>query len=221
MPIIQKPEKSTVGTLEALKEIVTKIYDDEEIKHYRMDEAIEDHPLSRKPTNVRSKLAYREIMKNIKPTTKYLLPGQICMFHYSEPKLKEELAYYDATPMTFFFGLVRTKDGNIREIGINLHYYPPFTRKQILNTCYEIYKTYFQKQFNEEYHKPNKFISWNQLKHIFSKNKKLAFGVKMYIPTLRGLTWVLPTRLVSTGCHTEGHFSKATLHQIYHFWRQF
>ena len=186
-----------------------------------MGEAIKNHPLAHRPTAIRSKLAYKEIMKNLKPTTKYLLPGQISIFGYAQPKFKEELEYYDATPMTFFFGLIRTKDNTIREIGCNLHYYPPFTRQSILNTCYNVYKTYFDKQFNEELHKPNTFVSWNQLKHIINRNKHLAFGIKMYIPTLRGNTYVLPTRLLPTACYTEGHFSKATLAQIFHFWRQF
>ena len=52
-------------------------------------------------------------------------------------------------------------------------------------------------------------------------NLKLAFGIKMYIPVLRGNSFVLPTRLMSTAFYTEGHFSKATLQQIFKFWRQF
>ena len=78
-----------------------------------------------------------------------------------------------------------------------------------------------EKQFNEEYHKPNNYVSWNQLKHIMSRDKRLAFGIKMYIPSLRGNTYILPTRLLPTAAYTEGHFSKATLTQVFHFWRQF
>ena len=100
------------------------IYDAESIENFRMDEAIQDHPLSRRPTNMRSKLAYSEIMKLIKPTTKYLLPGQIVVFGYSEPKFRESLDYYDKTPFVIFLGITRTNDGNIREVGLNLHYYP-------------------------------------------------------------------------------------------------
>jgi len=53
------------------------------------------------------------------------------------------------------------------------------------------------------------------------RNLKIAFGIKMYIPVLRQASWLIPTRLLSTAMYTEGHFSKATLQQIYHFWRQF
>ena len=60
-----------------------------------MDEAINEHPLKHRPTNIRSKLAYSEIMHNCKQTGKYLLPGQLCVFNYSEPKYKEELDLYE------------------------------------------------------------------------------------------------------------------------------
>jgi transcription elongation GreA/GreB family factor len=77
----------------SLHDIDRYIYDAESIEEFRMDEAISNHPLYHRPTNVRSKLAYSEIMKLCKPTTKYLLPGQIVLFGYAEPKFKEELEY--------------------------------------------------------------------------------------------------------------------------------
>ena len=197
------------------------IYDAESIENFRMDEAIQDHPLSRRPTNMRSKLAYSEIMKLIKPTTKYLLPGQIVVFGYSEPKFKEDLEYYDKTPFTIFLGITRTNEGNIREVGLNLHYYPPRIRSRILTTTYNVFKTHFQKHFNDPTDKPTGFINYKALKHIMRSNTKIGFGIKMYIPVLRGKSYVLPTRLLPTAFYTEGHFSKATLAQIQKYWRQY
>ena len=91
MAIIQKSEKATIGSPLNLKELASKIYDPEEINEYQLDEAINNHPLVRRPTNIRSKLAYKEIIHNTKVTKKYLLPGQVVLFHYAEPKFKEEL----------------------------------------------------------------------------------------------------------------------------------
>ena len=221
MPIIHKSEQSTLGSPVNLRDITTKIYDLDEIKNYQLDEAINNHPLVKRPTAIRSKLAYKEIIHNTKPTKKYLLPGQVVLFHYAEPKFKEELEYYDRTPFTLFLGITRTKDGNIREVGINLHYYPPFARARILNHTYEVFKPYFDKNFNDVTGKPNTFISYDRLKHLMRTNLKIAFGIKMYIPVLRQASWVIPTRLLSTAIFTEGHFSKASLQQIFHFWRQF
>ena len=197
------------------------IYDAESIENFRMDEAIQNHPLSRRPTNMRSKLAYSEIMKLVKPTTKYLLPGQIVVFGYSEPKFRESLDYYDKTPFVIFLGITRTNDGNIREVGLNLHYYPPRIRSRILTTTYNVFKSHFQKHFNDPTDKPAGFINYKALKHIMRSNTKIGFGIKMYIPVLRGKSYVLPTRLLPTAFYTEGHFSKATLAQIQKYWRQY
>ena len=221
MPLIKQPESTTFGQFGRLKNLDRKIYDEDDIRSFNMMESINNHPLVKRPTSIRSKLAYKELLSLTKPTKKYLLPGQIVLFHYSEPKFKEELAYYDASPLTLFCGITRTNDGNIREVGVNLHYYPPFTRTRIINEIYKHFKPYFDKNFNEITGKPNTWISYSVIKHLMKSNAKLGFGIKMYIPVLRGASYVLPTRLVPTACFTEGHFSKATLQQIFHFWRQF
>lgn len=221
MPIIHKSEQATLGSPINLRDVTTKIYDPDEIKNYQLDEAINNHPLVKRPTAIRSKLAYKEIIHNTKPTKKYLLPGQVVLFHYAEPKFKEELEYYDRTPFTLFLGITRTKDGNIREVGLNLHFFPPFARARILTHTYNVFKPYFDKNFNDVTGKPNTFISYDRLKHLMRTNLKIAFGIKMYIPVLRQASWVIPTRLLSTAMYTEGHFSKASLQQIFHFWRQF
>ena len=212
---------SSVGIMNNVEQYNKKYYTPTEIKYYEINEAITQHPLASQPVNMRSKLAYKEIMHALTPTTKYLLPGQIVVFGYHTPKYKEELEYYDATPMTLFCGITRTKDGNIREIGLNLHYFPPFTRMKILEQTYEAFKPYFQRYFNNAPRKPNLYISYERLQHIMSANDKIAFGVKMYIPVLRGKSFVVPTRLLATASYTEGHFSKATLSQIFRYWRRF
>lgn len=210
-----------INSRRTLTDIDNHIYTPEEIEAFQLDDAINQHPLARRPMNIRSKLAYAEIMKNLKPTPKYLLPGQIVCFEYLEPKLKEDLEYYDRTPLTLFFGIIRTNEGVIREIGLNLHYYPPHTRARVLRRTYQVFKPYFDKYFNEASKKPNTIISYKQLKHIIKVNDKIGFGIKMYVPVLRGRSYIIPTRLLPTAFYTEGHFSKATLQQIFKFWRQF
>ena len=221
MAIIYKPERTTLGNINNMRNLDKHIYDPEEIKSFQLNEAINTHPLAKKATSIRSKFAYRDILHNTKTTSKYLLPGQIVLFHYANPKYKEELEYYDATPLTLFFGITRTNDNVIREIGLNLHYYPPFTRARILEETFNQFRPFFEKNFNDPPKKPNTFISWDALKSLMNRNLKLAFGVKMYIPVLRGPSYVLPTRLLPTAFYTEGHFAKATLHNIFKFWRQF
>ena len=214
--------KRTIGgSKDLIREITSKIYSEDEIKEYQLDEAINEHPLSHRPTAIRSKMTYQSIMHELKHSRKYMLPGQVVLFNYSEPKFKEELEYYDRFPLIIVLGITRTNDGVIRELGLNLHYFPPHTRARILNQTYTVFKPYFDKYFNEPSPKPNMFISYKKLKAIMRANAKLAFGIKMYIPVLRGITYVIPTRLFSTSFYTEGMFSKATLQQIFKFWRQF
>ena len=104
-----------------LQQIDTYIYQPEEIKNFRLDEAVNEHPLKRRPINLRSRLAYREILINTKATTKYILPGSMVVFNYPNPKFAEDLEWYDKTPHVIMFGLTKDKKNNIREIGLNLY----------------------------------------------------------------------------------------------------
>ena len=217
----QNTEKVTFGAVQNLRELTHKIYTPEEMKQFSMELAINTHPLAKKPTLIRSKLAYAEIMRNLKPTKKYALPGELVCFNYVDPKLKEELDYYDRTPCVLFCGICRTKDGNIREIGFNLHYYPPYARAKIFIQVYNTFKQYFWKNFNTVTGKPNMMISYDALMRLCKRNAKIGFGIKMYIPVLRGVTYAIPTRLFSTAFYTEGRFSGATLMQIQSFWRRY
>ena len=213
--------KTTPGATQELQYIQNHIYSLDEIRDFDMGDAIDENSLSYKSGHVRSKLAYKFIMENQNITAKYLLPGQICMFSYNDPKTKDELEYWDKTPLTLFFGAFRTKNGDIREIGLNLHYYPPFTRRKILVKVYETFKSYFQKCFNHPQHKPNMFMDYKTLKHLIGRDSKIAFGVKEYVPMLRGITYVIPTKMLPIAFYTEGHFSRATIMQVQQFWRQF
>lgn len=211
--------KYTQGDQTDIEDLINHKWELDEIKHFKLNEAIEKHPLANKSTSTRSKLAYKYLLSSLKPTSKYLLPGQFVVFNYNEPKTKEDLKYYDATPATLFFGITRTAAGNIREIGFNIHYYPPYARMKIMNLVYEVFKQYYNKFFNEPGHNPNRFISYNQLKAML-RHSGLGFGVRMYVPSLRGRSYVIPTRLLSTLFYTEGHFNGATLTQIRTWWRK-
>jgi hypothetical protein len=213
--------KTTIGATQYLQHVSNHIYSLEEIKAFDMMEAIDENPLSSKTGNVKSKLAYRFIMDNSNLTSRYLLPGQVCCFTYNDPKTKDELEYWDKTPLTLFFGVFRTKDGNIREVGLNLHYFPPFTRKKVLDRVYEMFKSYFEKCFNAPSAKPNQLMDYQTLRHILQHDSKIAFAVKEYVPSLRGLTYVIPTKMLPIAFYTEGHFSRATIRQVHQFWRQF
>ena len=135
---------TTPGLVRNLDAVTSHIYDDSEIRVFDMEAAIKNHPLSKKSTNLRSKLAYKEIMENVNVSPRYMLPGMFAVFGYKEPKMKEELEYYDATPAVIFFGITRTKTSAIREVGFNLHYFPPFVRARIINVVFTTFRQYIQ-----------------------------------------------------------------------------
>lgn len=212
--------RTTIGLVKDLHDVTTHIYTDDEIKHFNMQMAIDNHPLSKKPTNMRSKFAYKEIMTEVQQSPRYMLPGMFAMFGYRQPKYKEQLKYYDATPAVIFFGITRTKESTIREVGFNLHYFPPFARAKIINIVYNVFKAYYNKYFNEVPSRPNRFIDYNVLVRMLNKYG-IGFGLRMYIPVLRGRTFIMPTRMIPTLAYTEGHFNGATLGQIQRYWRKF
>lgn len=215
-----KSSNTTTGLVKNLQEVVNHIYTDDEIRKFNMQMAIDNHPLAKKPTNLRSKLAYKEIMTEVQQSPRYLLPGMFTMFGYRQPKYKEELQYYDASPAVIFFGVTRTKQSNIREIGFNLHYFPPFARGKIITIVYEVFKQYYNKYFNEVPQRPNHMVNYNVLKKLLDRYG-IGFGLRMYIPVLRGRTYILPTRMIPTLAYTEGHFNGATLAQIQRYWRRY
>lgn len=216
----QRVLNTTPGSIRNIEEVTSHIYSDEEIKRFNMQKAINNHPLSRKPTHMRSKIAYKEIINEVQQSPKYMLPGMFATFGYKTPKYKEDLDYYDATPAVIFFGITRTKDSTIRELGFNLHYFPPFARAKIITLVYDVFKAYYNKYFNDVPARPNMMVDYNKLKMMLNKYG-IGFGLRMYIPVLRGNTYILPTRLIPTLAYTEGHFNGATLGQIQRYWRRF
>ena len=146
-----------------------------------------------------------------------IMPGQLIMFNYFEPKTKEKLQYYDAMPCTIFFGIINTKDG-IRVLGFNIHYYPPRIRFQLMNRIYEIYKPIYEKNFN--YPLKEELSTFNYKNLISQLQKaKLDFGIREYIPKLMTKITPIPVAGWSKAVLTEGHFKKETREQILNYWK--
>ena len=71
------------------------------------------------------------LKSDISYLTTNVIPGNMYMFLY-DPKLKEDLPYYDAFPLVLPFA--KTDDGFI---GLNLHYLPYQPRAQLLSRLME------------------------------------------------------------------------------------
>lgn len=145
-------------------------------------------------------------------------PGQLILFEYFEPKTKEELEYYDASPCTIFFNVITTKEGK-RVLGFNMHYYPPKMRQRIMTTIFDIYKPIYTKYFTN-----GKKINADAFdyKYLIDSLEKagLGFGVRMYIPNLIGKIYKIPPQMWHVAVFTEGWFKKQTRTAILKYWQR-
>ena len=187
-------------------------------KNFDMLKAIREEKLYKSNIQRRDKVARQFVDENYdikgKPA---ILPGQLIMFNYFEPKTKEELQYYDAMPCTIFFGIVNTKNGK-RVIGFNIHYYPPRIRYQLMNRIFEIFKPMYEKQFNEPLKEEMSYFNYKMLISQLQK-AKLDFGIREYIPQLMAKIVPIPVSGWQKAVFTEGHFRKETREQILNYWK--
>ena len=148
---------------------------------------------------------------------KSILPGQLVMFKYLEPKTKDDLKYYDAMPCTIFFGIVNTENGK-RVLGFNIHYYPPRIRYELMDRIFDIYKPIYIKNWNDPLKKEMSYFNYKQLIDQLQK-AKLDFGIRMYIPELMREITPIPPSVYAKSVFTEGHFKKETREQILSYWK--
>jgi hypothetical protein len=148
-----------------------------------------------------------------------IMPGQLISFNYLQPKTMEELEYYDAMPVTIFFGVFNTDQGR-RIMGFNIHYYPPRIRFQIMDRIFEIWKPMYLKAWENGLKGDLTHFDYKWLQ-MQLENAGLGFGVRMYIPNLTGAIRVVPPKLWVKAVFTEGVFKKKTRDAILKYWAQY
>ena len=153
-----------------------------------------------------------------KQNIRAILPGQLIMFNYFQPKTEQELEYYDAMPCTIFFGVRKTELGQ-RVIGFNLHYYPPRIRFMVMDRIFDIFKPFYlqdwDKALNNEIPDFNYKMIMKQLERA-----KLDFGIRQYIPELMRQIYPIPPKDWQKAVFTEGRFKKQTRDQILKYWTE-
>lgn len=148
-----------------------------------------------------------------------LTPGQLVLFEYFEPKTKEDLEYYDAMPCTIFFNIIKTKKGEKRVLGFNIHYYPPRIRFRVMDRIMEIFNSVYKKSWSEPLKQEVSYFDYNLLVYQLQK-AKLDFGVRMYIPELISSIRPVPPKDWQKAVFTEGRFKKRTREAIINYWKQ-
>lgn len=189
-------------------------------KNYSLIRAIRNEPEYKHNVRQRDTAIRKHIMKECKVSGPGdVMPGQLISFNYFTPKTAEELEYYDAMPVTIFFGVFNTKQGQ-RIMGFNIHYYPPRIRYQIMDRIMEIWKPMYLKVWEKGISSSLAHFDYQWLQ-MQLEDAGLGFGVRMYIPELTALIRVIPPKDWSKAVFTEGMFKKKTREAILNYWRDF
>lgn len=199
--------------------MANRIYIGRKRTPFDFNKLVKEHELRKKSRKEAALSANTSLHKTYKAVTPgKIVPGNLCLFHYFEPKTKDQLEYYDAEPLTIFFGIANTSQGK-RVVGLNLHYYPPSSRKTIMSKILEIYGGLF-KSLNTPNRSSIQNFNWNALNRQII-NQGLAFGIRMYVPNLIYKVSQIPVESWPTAFYTEGAFKKQSRAAIMKYWKTF
>jgi len=221
---IDKIRKENKGTKKSSRKSSEKSEDSEDTVNpnkFSLMKEIKKHDLykvSNRDKKARKELEeYKKENKGITSKTN-ITPGQLVLFKYLNPKTKEELEYYDASPCTIFFGVFNSSQGR-RVLGFNVHYFPPALRYRIMDKIYEMYKPVYRKYFEKGAPKELDGFDYKFLTDELDR-QNLSFAVRMYIPQLIGDTYIVPPKMWPTALMTEGWFKKETRAAIMNFFKK-
>lgn len=188
-------------------------------KDYSLIKAIREEKLYKNNVGVRDTRVRKWVDENVKTAARgSIMPGQLIMFNYFEPKTKEELEYYDAMPCCIMFSEFKTQEGQPRVLGFNLHYYPPKMRYIVADRIFSIFKPIYEKSWNSPLKQGMSYMQYKMLLEQL-ENQGLSFGVREYIPELIHDIRPIPPKDWSKAVFTEGRFKKRTREQILNYWR--
>ena len=153
---------------------------------YDLYKEIENHPWVKKGNPAAKALEWyrKEIATDTSLHNKgqLLRQGFLYTFNYDTPKYESVLDFFDTQPLVISFGPVETSLGK-RDIGINLHLYPPRIRRIIMYKVFEIYRNLYKDQLFSK--NPKEIpVKWIDLKKPLERYG-IAFGIRMYISELR------------------------------------
>jgi hypothetical protein len=190
-------------------------------RKFSLMQEVKKHPLytkSNRDAKAREMIEEYKQKQEKKMTSKNnITPGQLVLFKYLNPKTKEELEYYDASPCTIFFGIFNSKEGK-RVLGFNIHYFPPQLRYRIMDKIYEMYRPVYRKYFETGVPQELDGFDYRFLTDELERHN-LSFAVRMYIPSLIGDTYIVPPKLWPTSMMTEGWFKKETRAAIMNYFK--
>ena len=200
--LVQKKKDlvSKLGPSAKIDEI-QKLVDKVDPKKFSLITEVKKNPLYKLSNrDKRARAVLEQDKKNAKLTSKNnIVPGQLVLFKYLNPKNADELEYYDASPCTIFFGIFNSSNGK-RVLGFNIHYFPPQLRYNIMQQIYEMYKPVYRKYFETGVSRDLDAFDYSYLTDELSRHH-LAFAspLKYAIMVLRVSFLNQPSVNIATG----------------------
>jgi len=108
------------------------------------------------------------IKSNTELNRSIIKPGSMYLFNY-DPKMKEELPYYDRFPLVFPF---KADAGGF--LGMNLHYLPPIYRARLMDALYPLVN-------NQKFDETTRIKASYSLLNSSSKYKYFVPCIKRYL----------------------------------------
>jgi hypothetical protein len=109
-----------------------------------------------------------------------LKQGHLYMFDYTDPKYKNELAFFDTQPLVLCLGHVKGVDTPYNNMGVNLHLLPPKVRRMVLFEVWQMYSNAFRKNLYTDNVKDVE-VEWSLIKKPLDKYG-IDFAIRSYIP---------------------------------------
>jgi hypothetical protein len=108
------------------------------------------------------------ITKNTELNRSTVKPGSMYLYNY-DPKMKDELPYYDRFPLVFPF-----KADSDGFLGMNLHYLPPMYRARLMDALYPLVT-------NQKFDETTRIKASYSLLNSSSKYKYFVPCIKKYL----------------------------------------
>jgi hypothetical protein len=153
-----------------------------------------------------------------------MLQGQLYLFNYDDPKYKEQLEYYDPSPLVLAFGTYMAETGNLVEYGVNLHFLPLKVRKAFMKDIFDLFRNEYKDEMYSNKPRAINAFTWETLQPYVEKYS-INFAVRSYITTLRTNTitfdykdWPIATLIPSKGFLRDGGRNSIAEKQIEAFY---
>lgn len=190
---------------------------------YDLGKEIRSNPWYKMPNGGREAAAwFKSYATNpdVQIRRKYMEPGKLYMFVYSDPKTKDWLAVWDETPLCFCMGGFYTQSGEWRSVGLSLHFVPLEVRFVIAEAIFRAFASKYKGELYRTEQTPV-FVDWHKIAPIVQPYGG-AFAFREYIPErITGLIEITYENWSKAIFIPSSKYNKMTAEQVFAMYMQY